>query len=180
MRRMRMVLSGFLLACAGLLAACGGFPTGSTASAPPTAVVSPTPTLQPSPTLVPTPVISANCQNAIGQRGTIYDRNGVKLAYSTKDSLAPDGWRRHYTVASLSPVIGYFSQIYGVTGIEAFYNQNLSGQSVADCGADIYLSIDSRIQTKLDQSFGNGVVAGACPASALGSIIVEDPRNGQV
>ncbi len=180
MQRWRVGLSGLMLACVASLAACGGFPSASTATTPPTAVVSPTPTLQPSPTLVPTPVISANCQDALGQRGRILDRNGVVLAYSVKDSHAPDGWRRHYTLPSLSPTIGYFSPIYGVTGIESFYNQTLSGQSVADCGADVYLSIDSRIQTKLDQAFGGGVVAGLCPASSVGSVIAEDPRNGQI
>lgn len=128
-------------------------------------------------------------------RGNIYDRNGVKLAWSEADPHSPCGWRRRYSYPSLSPVIGYFSYVYGSTGIEAQYNGTLTGAgdatNFADAatqywnrtlhktvyGTDVYLSIDVHIQQELDKVFDNE----ACGAHTdRGSIIVEDPRNGQI
>jgi peptidoglycan glycosyltransferase len=174
--RARFVAIVFSLVALG---ACGAL--GSTASVTPTATatITPIPTDTPVPP-PPTPIISPNCQDALGQRGRILDRNGVVLAYSVKDPTSPGGWRRRYPYPSLSPIIGYFSPIYGVTGLEEYYNQVLAGQSEEDCGADVYLSIDVRIQNEIASVFGDQVVAGACPASSVGSIIVEDPRNGQI
>ncbi len=172
------------LVAASALAACA--PLGYLPPATPTPTTVPataTPSIPPTATAIPptaTPVISTNCQDAIGQRGRILDRNGVVLAYSVKDPLSPGGWRRRYTFPSLSPIIGYFSPLYGVTGLEKYYDQTLSGQSAADCGADVYLNIDTRIQTELQKVFANQVVGPICPASSVGSIIVEDPRNGQI
>jgi penicillin-binding protein A len=172
-----------------LVTACtplGGLPTSSSTTASvstetPTATIPPLPTPIATVTASPTPIISAGCTPANqGQRGSILDRNGVQLAYSVKDPLSPGGWRRRYPYPSLSNIIGYFSPVYGVTGLEAYYNAVLSGQSAEDCGATIYLAIDARIQNELDSQFQNQVVAGACPASNTGSIIAEDPRSGQI
>src|SRR5579883_1992201 len=124
------VVAALLATCA--LAACS--PLGYPSAAAPTATPVPTdvPTVTPVvPTATPiqatpTPIISANCQDALGERGRILDRNGVVLAYSVKDSKSPGGWRRRYPFPSLSPIIGYFSPIYGVTGIEKYYNLTLS------------------------------------------------------
>jgi peptidoglycan glycosyltransferase len=173
------------LVAACSLAACAplGYLPPSSTPTPTSVAATATPTIPPTATPIPptvTPVVSTNCQDAIGERGRILDRNGVVLAYSVKDPLSPGGWRRRYTFPSLSPIIGYFSPIYGVTGLEKYYNQTLSGQSVADCGADVYLNIDTRIQTELQNVFANQVVGPICPASSVGSIIVEDPRNGQI
>src|SRR5215469_14213277 len=65
-------------------------------------------------------------------RGTIYDRNGVKLAWSVPDPQSPCGWRREYATAqhpSISSFLGYSSYIYGSTGVEQYYNNVLMGYS---------------------------------------------------
>jgi peptidoglycan glycosyltransferase len=176
------ILGCVLVACAplGYPSATGATPTPTQPTATPTATPVPLPpTVTPVPPTA-TPVISPNCQDALGERGRILDRNGTVLAYSVKDPLSPGGWRRRYTVPSLSNVIGYFSPIYGVTGLEKYYDQTLSGQSAQDCGSDVYLSIDVRIQNEVVQAFANALVGGLCLASSTGSVIVEDPRNGQI
>ena len=174
----------FSLVSIALLSACAPFGSVATAQPTPTETVLPTPTFIPTVTPAPptpTPVISANCQDALGARGRILDRNGVVLAYSVKDPLSPGGWRRRYPFPSLSPIIGYFSPIYGVTGIEKYNNSTLAGQSAQDCGSDVYLNIDARIQNKVDQVFANDAdTAQTCDGTEMGSIIVEDPRNGAI
>jgi cell division protein FtsI/penicillin-binding protein 2 len=182
-RRIHFLVIVLSLATVGVLSACSALgPIGASPTA--TATLPPIPTDLPTATFVPatpTPVISANCQDALGERGRILDRNGVVLAYSVADPTSPGGWRRHYTFPSLSPVIGYFSPIYGVTGLEKYYDQVLSGQSEQDCGADVYLNIDTRIQTKVDQVFQNDQHSTQiCDGTETGSIIVEDPRTGQI
>lgn len=135
-------------------------------------------------------------------RGRIFDRNGVLLAYSEADKSAPCGWRRRYMTQahpSISSFLGYFSYVYGSTGIEHYYNDVLTGasdpydyNSAATQfwnkelhrpvqGNDIYLSIDIRVQDELDHIFSNQVTGGSCTqGSTKGSIIVEDPHTGQL
>ncbi len=60
-------------------------------------------------------------------RGRIFDRNGVLLAESVPASV-PGGYMRHYTEPSLAGLIGYYVPNYPATGIEAQYNDYLSGQ----------------------------------------------------
>jgi peptidoglycan glycosyltransferase len=102
-------------------------------------------------------------------RGSIYDRNGILLAYSQADPKAPCNYRRYYCFPSLSPIIGYFSYIYGETGLEQAYDDILTGKQAAGQdainnfwdqtlhrpvnGSDIYLTIDARIQNMIDKQF---------------------------
>jgi peptidoglycan glycosyltransferase len=130
-------------------------------------------------------------------RGTIYDRNGVKLAYSVKNPNYPCGWQRIYTDPTLSPVLGYFSYQYGATGIEEYYNDVLTGQNPSPndaaaqetqfinglvhepvYGSDIYLSIDEKIQQEVEKAFNDD--AGCGVPSPIGAIIVQDPQTGQI
>jgi peptidoglycan glycosyltransferase len=93
-------------------------------------------------------------------RGTIYDRNGIKLVWTVPDSTAQCGFRRVWNPdainAGLAPLIGYFSYRYGASGVESSYNDVLTGagqgstlQSVTNrllhkqvYGSNLYLTID--------------------------------------
>ena len=87
-------------------------------------------------------------------RGSIFDRNGVTLAYSEKNG---ESYERIYPYGALySHVIGYNSKIYGKSLIEANYNGDLLGLDnysqvfgMVDResrGNDIYLTLDHRLQ----------------------------------
>ena len=133
-------------------------------------------------------------------RGRILDRNGIVLAQSIP-SKNPTlcGYQRVYTPAaqSLEGVIGYYiSPLFGSTGIEKQFDAYLNGQLGSTglnntikkilhnppVGDDIYLTIDSRIQNIINQSFDitvpvDGVVVFQPKG---GSIIVSDPRTGEI
>ena len=148
-------------------------------------------------------------------RGRIFDRNGVLLAWSEPDPNSFCGWRRRYAThdytaaqsptgqplqghPSISSFIGYFSYVYGSTGLEHYYDDQLTGNVLnADPnatvqqiwnqtlhqqihGQDIYLGIDIRIQDDVDKNYKSPVTGTVCPDSDKGSIIVQDPRNGQI
>ena len=78
-------------------------------------------------------------------RGSIYDRNGILLAYSEPNSSVSGGYRRRYCFPSLSPVIGYVIGRQGKAGIEAALDQKLAA------GNDLYLTIDWRVQNLIDE-----------------------------
>lgn len=131
-------------------------------------------------------------------RGTIYDRNGVKLAWSVPDSNHRCGYRRMYADPTLSPLIGYFSYKYGTAGIESTYNDQLSGaqsgvtiQQVTNhllhepqYGQDIYLTIDERLQKYVNQVYNasaiHGNVCQAYNSDPNGSVTIENPNNGEI
>lgn len=140
--------------------------------------------------------------SSVPQRGNIYDRNGVLLAWSQRDDASPCGWRRYYATdkyPSIASFIGYYSPIYGASGIERYYNDALSGvaspTSFDDAanqywnlllhrptyGQDLYLSIDVRIQNQVDKVFQDDLGTGQkCDGTEVGSIIVADPHTGQI
>src|SRR6266568_5000923 len=104
-------------------------------------------------------------------RGSIFDRNGVLLAYSVKSNISGlCGYKRVYTDAAkgLENVIGYYiSPNYTSTGVEAAYNSFLNGTSSANGldttmskllhlpprGDDIYLTVDSKVEAILVKNF---------------------------
>lgn len=131
------------------------------------------------------------------QRGRIFDRNGVLLAYSTL-STKGCGYVRHYTDPSLAGVIGYYiSPLFNSTGVEHQYEDYLNGSlgvtklgNIVNqtlhrppVGDDIYLTIDDRIQKKADQYFDQFAArpdnVNVFPSNR-GSIVVMDPQTGSV
>lgn len=115
------------------------------------------------------------------QRGKIIDRDGVVLA----DTTLQDGiYYRTWPVESTYPVTGYYSpNRYGMTGIEATYEEELSGQTginpiestIRDLfgrersGADVQLTIDSELQTLAYNHL----------AGTNGAIVVLDIKTGE-
>lgn len=115
------------------------------------------------------------------QRGQILDRNGVVLA----DTTLQDGiYYRSWPVESAYSVTGYYSpNRYGSTGIEATYEQELSGQAgtnpiertVRDligreqAGGNVELTIDSDLQTMAYSSL----------AGNNGAVVVIDIQTGE-
>jgi penicillin-binding protein A len=114
------------------------------------------------------------------ERGRIYDRNGVVLA----DTVQQDGlWYRVWPDASAYPVTGYYSPLmYGSTGLEARYEQELSGQAgnnsiertVRDMlgmpqeGNNLTLTLDAELQGSAMNMLGD----------SHGAVVVLDVRTG--
>lgn len=135
-------------------------------------------------------------------RGRILDRNGNVIAQSVADPKATCGYRREYApwvaTSGLAPLIGYFSYKYGMAGIEAQYDDMLSGTgayvSLNDPtrkilhqprnGNDITLTIDKNTQELANRVYDSSAIyGGVCQpegSSPSGSIIVEDPRSGEI
>ncbi|HKW19849.1 MAG TPA: penicillin-binding transpeptidase domain-containing protein [Ktedonobacterales bacterium] len=137
-------------------------------------------------------------------RGTIFDRNGVKLAWTVEDTKANCGYRREYdprvATSGLAPLLGYFSTKYGTAGVESAFNDALAGiqhgvtpNDVTDKllhrqrhGQDIHLTIDINLQVEASSAYDNDYLSGLnglCqPAGSNppGSMIVEDPHTGEI
>lgn len=116
------------------------------------------------------------------RRGRIFDRDGVLLAGRVVN--AQGFVHRTYTDPSLAQTIGYDSDIYGKTGIEAAYDQYLTGQTTGTdwtqtlnswlhrpvTGDDVTLTIDERLQQ----------VAAAALPDTPSAAVVADPRTGEI
>lgn len=122
-------------------------------------------------------------RKAFVDRGSIVTSDGVTLAESVRQA---DGtYVRSYPQGSLaSHTVGYVSTRFGSTGIEALYDDTLTGKGVysswdsalADLagtptsGNDVVLTIDSRIQAAAESALSGYV----------GAIVVLDPSTGAV
>lgn len=120
-------------------------------------------------------------QNTMVKRGTIYDKNGVVLAESV---LEGKYYKRVYPYEALyAHVVGYHSEVYGTTQLEAKYNaflmpdqSNLFQQVASKIeqshmrGDALHLTLDHDLQEKARALLGNN----------NGSIVALDPRTGQV
>ena len=122
-------------------------------------------------------------QESSSERGTISTYDGVVLAQSVEQD---DGtYEREYPAGDLAThVIGYYSPIYGTSGIEASYNDtltgeedfatwtdvlnSLTGESVP--GNDVVLTINSTIQEAAQEAIEGE--SGAC--------VVMDPQTGAI
>lgn len=95
------------------------------------------------------------------QRGSIYDRDDVVLAFS-----APMNGRqqRQYPIQAAYSALGYASLRYGMGGIEAAYNAQLRGETAPPAllealtgrllrtpqvGMDVQITLDAAVQTRI-------------------------------
>ena len=123
-------------------------------------------------------------KEAARERGTISTADGVVLANSVFDEESGE-YVRQYPSGELAPhVVGYYSAVYGASGIEATYNDTLKGSEnyatwtdvlndyagIATTGNDIQLTIDSRVQQAAQDALLG--VNGAC--------VVIDPNTGAI
>lgn len=122
-------------------------------------------------------------KEAKSERGTIATYDGVILAQSIEND---DGtYSREYPAGNLaSHVVGYYSERYGTSGVEAAYNDSLKGQknfatwqdvvnSLAGAqtpGNDVTLTLNSHIQQAAQDAIEG--YKGAC--------VVMDPTTGAV
>jgi peptidoglycan glycosyltransferase len=114
-------------------------------------------------------------------RGRILDRTGKVLADSEPTA---DGTRRHYADASLVHTIGFHSDRFGDTNLEAAYDAELRGERAlsawdrlaqqlfhrSPAPNDLVLTIDKRIHDAAVEALGK----------SDGAIVVIDPRSGAV
>lgn len=122
-------------------------------------------------------------RESIIKRGDIYDKNGVKLAYSEIEGTTST---RVYPYKNLySHVIGYYTEKRGSSLLENRYTTELNGANLSDDvikiasfindkkpqGSDLYLTIDHRLQTKC-----NALLS----AYKEGAIIVTNPKTGEI
>jgi peptidoglycan glycosyltransferase len=118
----------------------------------------------------------------LGDRGRILDRNGNVLAQSVVQS---DGDRvRSYSLPSLAQTAGYLSARFGLSGVEAAENDQLTGAAGANQidrtlndlfhlsspGNDVLLTIDSALQK----------AAAAALGERRGAVVALDPHSGAV
>ena len=117
------------------------------------------------------------------KRGSIITSDGVTLVESLRQK---DGtYTRSYPNGNLaSHVVGYYSQQYGKTGIEASQDDTLTGSKdfsswqnalsslagISEPGNSVKLTIDSRIQKAAENAL----------AGHRGAVVVLDPRTGAV
>lgn len=122
-------------------------------------------------------------QESRTERGAIRTSDGVTLAESVQQE---DGtYVRSYPAGSMAAhVVGYYSQQYGLSGIEAAMNDTLKGHEnyatwtdvinnaagINSPGNDVTLTIDSRIQQAAEAELEGW----------SGAIVVLDPETGAV
>lgn len=114
-------------------------------------------------------------------RGDIFDNKGNPIAYTDLDSEGK--FQRHYPKGEVDAnITGYFSEIYGVAGLESSYNKLLTGNikesdnelinriQFDEDGSDLHLTLDQRIQD----------IAYNQTKDIVGSAVILDPKTGKV
>lgn len=113
------------------------------------------------------------------QRGQILDRNGTALATN-------DQGRRVYPYPDLGQIVGFQSRLYGVSGIEATFDNELAGTSsimpmelltarlagtpVDVSAADVQLTLDHNLQQVAQNALGE----------RAGAVVLLDPQTGAI
>lgn len=121
------------------------------------------------------------------RRGKMIDRNGTVLV-DTEIIDNTYAVRRYplaqqYDPAAFSNLVGFFSDRFGPSGLEASYDTYLSGERDSfsrmrgsllgqpQVGADLHLTIDARLQAAAKQLLSD---------RGIGSVVVLDPKTGAV
>ncbi len=121
------------------------------------------------------------------RRGSILDRNGVPLVISVPLNNTINGAMiRRYENPAMVSALGYYSLRYGVNGVEAAYDDLLSGRiPTADLntaffndllerprtGTDIMVTLDTAIQERLAERMAGNIGAGIVIAVPSGQIL---------
>ncbi|HET7183018.1 MAG TPA: penicillin-binding protein 2 [Candidatus Limnocylindrales bacterium] len=116
------------------------------------------------------------------QRGQIFDRDGVRLAWNKKDKNGEP--YRTYASDALSGVLGYASRQYGTAGLESAWNAQLSGVISADPLRE--LTRKFRANASDPQDLRTTLVLQLQEAAVetlgrnKGAVVMLDPRSGEV
>lgn len=116
-------------------------------------------------------------------RGSIVTADGVVIAKSV-DSHDHYVYQREYPAGELyGQLTGYYSFVYGSSGLEKYYNDDLAGQTLGqrveslsdlfsntDTSGNLTITIRDDLQRTARQALGD----------QTGSVVVLDPRNGAV
>lgn len=130
------------------------------------------------------------------RRGRIFDRNGALLADIVIS--AGERIRRAYPRGDLGQIVGFYNPLYGNAGLEAIYDDYLSGRVGTDAwstffeglthrprqGNDLYLTLDIGLQEAAEavyrrvtqEKLGEACPKGECP----GSVVLLDVPSGAV
>lgn len=116
------------------------------------------------------------------QRGTIFDQDGVRLAYS---SVSEDGaTQRIYPYPETAGAVGYYSFRYGTAGLEDAFDAELRGdafrtdwQTITDDalhrtakGGDVRSTLDLDVQIAASEALGR----------ARGAVLVAEVPSGRI
>jgi peptidoglycan glycosyltransferase len=115
------------------------------------------------------------------QRGRILDRNGAVLAETVGE---PGALERVYPeVGAFSQAVGTYSLRYGVSGVEASYDDVLRGRTASGwqtwwegllhrdpIGRDVHLTLDAAVQAAAGNALGQ----------SRGAAVVLDARSGDI
>jgi len=94
-----------------------------------------------------------------------------------------DRARRYPLGALMAPVSGYFSFLYGATGVEDAYNDELVGSTLGQQLAgwrDLFVDRSPVGDVRLSVDAGLQAVAAEALGDREGSVVVLDPRTGEV
>jgi peptidoglycan glycosyltransferase len=118
-------------------------------------------------------------------RGTIFARDRQTVLAESVPSPGPYKYLRRYPHGSLyAQLTGYYSLIYGRSGLESAYNDYLSGRASAlipqnlvdeilgrpKRGANVITTLEPLLQRTASQALG----------SQAGAVVAMDPRTGEV
>lgn len=131
------------------------------------------------------------------QRGSIYDRNGIRLAYTEAAADPALGPRRVYPYPEVVSAVGHYSYRYGQAGLEEGYHDLLRAVGLRDTrsvlednllnrfplGGDLRSTLDLRLQQALFNAMqgyrGAGILASAPSGEVLAmvSLPAYDPNQ---